>query len=171
MLFRSRVEYFVQPKPLGVCDVLKRISHRKSDEGVLLILGDNYFSEYQSSLDFIDLNKAAAFQYDVESMIKAQAFGQVVYNMKMSGKVLYDIVEKPKTPMHSKILTGLYYFPEDVFSKVDELSPSARNELEITDLLKLYLKEERFQVCDVQGAWADLGEWTSLVEFWKNNRS
>jgi len=158
----KRIEYAFQSKPAGIADVLKRIIHKKNTGGVLLILGDNYFSNPQ--LTNIRPNRAMAFQYDIGSIEQAKAFGQIVFENHIPA----DIVEKPKNPTHSLILTGLYYFPNDVFDLVEKLSPSQRNELEITDLLRLYLKQERLDIHTVDGEWADLGEWPSLQKFWKS---
>lgn len=155
-----RVEYAFQARPAGIADILKRISIK--DEGVCLILGDNYFSAQQVKIQ--TFSRAAAFQYDVVDMDLAKSFGQVFFR---DGIPTY-IVEKPENPQHSKILTGLYYFPPDVLEKVNRLSPSMRNELEITDLLEIYLKEGRLDVHDVSGEWCDLGEWSSLQKFWKS---
>lgn len=163
----DRIEYAFQAKPAGIADVIKRLSHNSIEyHGLLLILGDNYFSLQQESIFSLDKAKAAAFQFDI-GIENATSFGQAVY---CDGRVV-DIIEKPKNPTHGKILTGLYYFPHDVFCYVEELSPSLRNELEITDLLKIYLKEDRLQVFDVSGDWADLGEWNSLQQFWISRRN
>lgn len=157
----EHVSYAFQPKPAGIADIFKRINYKNLKEGVLLILGDNYFSTSEGLA--INQKKACAFQYDIGNIDKAKSFGQITYHP--DGKI-DNIVEKPKIPQHSKILTGLYYFPGDVFEKVNELSPSARNELEITDLLRLYLRSNQLEVNDVSGTWADLGEWDSLQKFW-----
>ena len=76
-----------------------------------------------------------------------------------------SIVEKPKNPVHSKILTGLYYFPVDVFDRVERMTPSARNELEITGLMEMYLKDKALEINQVEGMWKDLGEWNPWQEF------
>lgn len=156
--FKS-VSYFFQPKPLGIADIFKRIGPH--DEGVLLILGDNYF-EVPLDLHFIWNTKACAFEYDIGSKDEARRFGQAI---RFEDGSIERIVEKPEMAAHSRILTGLYYFPPDVFSYVEELSPSARNELEITHLLQRYLEMGSLIVKEVEGKWADLGEWPS----WKHH--
>ncbi len=163
----KRVSYVFQTKPAGIADVFNRISHLPCMEGVWLILGDNYFSSIQSriSVEMASLHlgrrSACCFEYDTGDPIEASRFGQVewVYNKPVR------IVEKPKNPIHSKILTGLYFFPFDVFERVAELQPSQRNELEITDLLETYLQEQRLKVYSVEGKWADLGEYGSWMRF------
>jgi glucose-1-phosphate thymidylyltransferase len=160
----TKVEYAFQAKPAGIADVLKRINDKEQDSDLLLILGDNYFSEklevpYPSGVK----GKAVAWEYDIGDIFAAKKFGQAVRNDQ---GMVTDIVEKPDKTYSSRILTGLYYFPQDVFEKVQALNPSARNELEITHLLKLYLLEERLLVMPVKGLWADLGEWESLQKFW-----
>lgn len=154
----KRVNYFVQPKPLGVADLLNRIDFE--NEGVLLILGDNYFESNDLS-QVIFGDKAIAWEYDVDSIERARAFGQFFNG---------SIVEKPKDSNRTHILTGLYYFPKDVLEKLNKLTPSARNELEITHLLDMYLKEGRLDVEQVTGKWFDLGEQPTWAEFiiWRN---
>lgn len=153
----ENVSYFFQPNPAGISDVLNRIN--RTGEPVLLILADNFFSHEQPALFTIPYgDRAACFEYDVGSLDAAKRFGQLYENR---------IVEKCSSPTHSRILTGMYYFPADVFEKLALLSPSARNELEITDLLGLYLHESRLDSYAVTGSWADLGEWHSWQEFFK----
>lgn len=149
----KNVSYFFQPKPAGISDVLNRVN--KTDESVLLILGDNFFSD-PIDLSNINPDRAACFEYDVGSVELAGRFGQLYGD---------QIIEKNPSPTHSRILTGLYYFPADVFEKLAQLSPSKRNELEITDLLGLYLKDGKLDSHPVIGKWADLGEWTSWQGF------
>lgn len=166
----NRVEYSFQPKPAGIADVLLRVSHRDVEGGVLLILGDNYFSEVQPEVPFGCQDRAIAWEYDIESVEKAKAFGQVIRS-KANGVIPIDIIEKPKNPEHTKILTGLYYFPADVFEYVQNLTPSARGELEITSLLMMYADKGMLDVLQVNGKWADLGEhhtWTEFVAERKN---
>lgn len=159
----KRVEYAFQPKPAGIADVLKRVSHHDVSDGVMLILGDNYFGNFE--IPILAKNFATSFEYDIKDINKAKAFGQIVGSW--DDKTI-DIIEKPQNPTHSRILTGLYVFPADVFDVVESLNPSSRNELEITDLLKIYLKRDQLQTIVINGEWADLGEWESLKKFWKS---
>ena len=158
----TRVEYTFQPKPLGIADVLNRVCHKDISDGVLLLLGDNYFSNLQGvGLHFIP-GFAYVWEYDCGDVEKAKAFGQVIRD---GNDKPASIVEKPKVPTHSKILTGLYYFPASVFDVVKCLEPSQRGELEITDLIKTYLERERLHVLQVEGQWADLGEHDAWANF------
>jgi glucose-1-phosphate thymidylyltransferase len=164
----KRIEYAFQAKPAGISDILNRVSHGDTEDGILLLLGDNYFSSMQTSiLELSDTpHFAACWEFDMGSAELAKRFGQFYED----GDGNKSIIEKPKTPIHSRILTGLYFFPSDVFHKVNMLSPSARGELEITDLLKLYLEQNRLEVHTVEGDWADLGEWESLRAYVVNNK-
>ena len=165
----NRIEYAFQPKPAGIADILNRVSHDNTENGVLIILGDNYFSSVQSSLlglrDYPEF--AAAWEFDLGDQELAKRFGQA--DRDSSGRPV-AITEKPLKPSHGRILTGLYFFPGDVFEYVSKLSPSARNELEITHLLEMYMKEKRLIVHEVEGSWADLGEWAELHNFLVNQK-
>ena len=166
------VKYTFQPRPAGIADVLKRVSHKKNGEGVLLILGDNFFSDKQTAiaelLDGARGSRAVAWEYDLGSIDKASAFGQAFRDE--DGNVT-QIVEKPAEPEHGRILTGLYYFPADVFELVEKLTPSARGELEITDLLRMYHEQGRLDLELVEGQWMDLGEDQSWMNFVRSRNS
>lgn len=161
----KRVEYRVQPKPAGIADIIVRLKHviKREETGFLLILGDNYFSEPQSlSVAFKDQSKAGCWEYILPTIEEAGRFGQIVYDER--GEAV-NLVEKPKTPLHTGIVTGLYYFPADVWEVVEKLEPSQRGELEITDLLALYAKLGRLNVNKVHGEWFDLGVWETWAAF------
>lgn len=159
----DQVEYSFQAKPAGIADILNRIGHRGSDDGVLLILGDNYFESHQLSICSLPLgDMAACWEYDMGSPALARSFGQVI---RSSDGDPSCIVEKPLCPDHGRILTGLYYFPANVFQYVEQLTPSARGELEITALLDVYLKQNKLKVFQVEGEWSDLGEIPSWEKF------
>lgn len=155
------IDYAFQQAAFGIADVLKRIPTGTKHQSVLLVLGDNYFEEPQQSLSEFDRDKAGCWEFDIGSIELASRFGQLMCDENMKP---IQIVEKPLEPTHSRVLTGMYYFPDDVFDKVAALEPSARNELEITDLLNIYLKEGRLDVYAVEGEWADLGEYPSLTK-------
>lgn len=159
----ERVDYAFQNNSFGISDVLKRISHNGCDGGILLILGDNYFEKAQPMIDELShSDMAVCWEYDVGDPDLARRFGQVIRNPEGTPVA---IEEKSAYPMHGKILTGLYYFPSDVFEYVEQLTPSKRGELEITSLLDMYLQQGRLDVLSVNGEWADLGEYQSWGEF------
>jgi glucose-1-phosphate thymidylyltransferase len=103
---------------------------------------------------------ATIFAYSVQN---PSAYG--VVELDKSGKVL-GIEEKPKEPKSDFAIPGLYVFPPDVVAKAQNLNPSARGELEITDIHKLYLSENRLNV-EMMGrgiAWLDTGTPENLIE-------
>ena len=137
-----------------------------NNQNVALILGDNFFYGQNLSsklLNCTKLNKGA--KVILHKVIKPELFG--VAKTSKSGKITI-IKEKPKKYVSDLAITGLYFFDKKVVEYSKKLKPSARNELEITDLLKIYLKKKRLtsDILGRGGAWLDTG---SIDDFYKTS--
>jgi glucose-1-phosphate thymidylyltransferase len=75
-----------------------------------------------------------------------------------------SIVEKPKYPKTNNAVTGLYFYDKTLFDKIEVLKPSARGELEVTDLNMLYVKEGSCQAFKIEGYWDDMGTFDSILD-------
>lgn len=158
------IEYAVQPKPEGIAQAFVIGRPFIGKDPVALILGDNIFYGHGLSED---LEKAAArksgatvFAYQVSD---PERYGVVDFDAK--GKVNY-LQEKPKKPRSSFAVTGLYFYDNDVVRIAGSLKPSARGELEITDVNQAYLKKGKLQA-EIFGrgiAWLDTGTHESLLQ-------
>ena len=159
-----RFEYAIQPSPDGLAQAFLIGEEFIGDDSVCMVLGDNIFYGYNLSNM---LKEAAAlkdgaivFGYYIND---PERYGVAEFNAE--GKVL-SIEEKPEKPKSNYAVTGLYFYSNDVVKKAKSLKPSARGELEITDLNKLYLAEGRLNV-QLMGrgvAWLDTGTHDSLLE-------
>ncbi|MBQ2025949.1 MAG: glucose-1-phosphate thymidylyltransferase RfbA [Paludibacteraceae bacterium] len=159
-----RFEYAIQPSPDGLAQAFLIGEEFIGDDSVCMVLGDNIFYGYNLSNM---LKEAAAlkdgaivFGYYVND---PERYGVAEFNEE--GKVL-SLEEKPAKPKSNYAVTGLYFYSNDVVKKAKSLKPSARGELEITDLNKLYLEEGRLSVKQLgRGvAWLDTGTHDSLLE-------
>jgi glucose-1-phosphate thymidylyltransferase len=158
-----QLSYAEQPNPEGIAQAFLIADKFISDSSVCLILGDNIF--YGSELA-LKLEKAARmtegakiFAYHVQD---PERYGVVEFDQ--SGKAI-SLEEKPKKPRSSWAVAGLYFYDSKVVQYAKDLKPSARGELEITDLNSRYLKEGRMSV-DLMGrgvAWLDSGTYDSLI--------
>lgn len=158
------ISYKEQPSPDGLAQAFILGEEFIGDDNVCLVLGDNIFYGY----GFTKVLKKAAELKD-----GAVVFGYYVNDPERygvaefdkSGKVL-SLEEKPENPKSNYAVTGLYFYSNDVIQKAINLKPSKRGELEITDLNKLYLNEDRLSV-ELLGrgfAWLDTGTHDSLLQ-------
>jgi len=151
----KHLHYTYQPEPKGIADALGLAEEFANHEPVCVILADNIFAESVKKLvqEFFENPKGAViFGTDVEH---PENYGVVEFSP--DGRV-FDIVEKPKNPKSKTIATGLYLYDETIWDFINDLEPSARGELEITDVNKRYLKKNQLKLHRLNGWWADCGE-------------
>jgi len=162
-----KFEYIVQPSPDGIAQAFVLGKDFIGDDDACLILGDNiYYGQGISAMlsnavmNAKDKNTATVFGYHVQD---PERYGVVDFDN--NGKAL-SIEEKPNKPKSNYVVTGLYFYPNDVVKKAAEILPSDRGELEITTVNQMYLNEERLTV-ELMGrgfAWLDTGTHESLLE-------
>lgn len=158
------IQYAIQNEPKGIAEAFTIGADFIGKDDVCLILGDNIFymgNQIHSFRTTIKKNDGAViFTYHVAD---PKRFGVVEFND--NGKVI-SLEEKPINPKSHYAAVGLYFYKNDVIEKVKNLKPSARGELEITDLNKEYLKESRLSACTLKrgAAWLDAGTPESLME-------
>jgi glucose-1-phosphate thymidylyltransferase len=162
--FGIRLAYAVQKSPRGLADAFIVGREFVGGDRVALILGDNIF--YGQGLRQL-LTRA------VEREVGATVFSYVVADPARYGVIEFDargraieINEKPASPKSNQAVTGLYFYDNDVVDVAAALSPSARGELEITDIINNYLRRDRLHVERLgRGvAWLDTGTCESLME-------
>ncbi len=162
--FGIQLSYKVQPSPDGLAQAFILGEEFIGDDTAAMILGDNIF--YGAGLSQ-HLKEAAAredgatvFGYYVED---PERFGVVEFDA--DGKAV-SIEEKPEHPKSNYAVTGLYFYDRKVCERAKQLKPSARGELEITDLNRIYLEEGKLNVITLgRGyAWLDTGTMDSLAE-------
>ena len=156
--------YIIQPRPEGLAQAFTLGRDFIGADNVALILGDNiFFGAGMSAL----LGKAVArsegatiFSYRVEN---PEAYGVIEFDAK--GRAI-GLEEKPKAPKSRHAVTGLYFYDNSVVARAASLKPSARGELEITDINRLYLADGALHVEELSRgyAWLDTGTHDSLVE-------
>lgn len=154
--FGINIKYAVQKTPRGLPDAFIIGKKFIKDNNVALILGDNFFHG-QGLIEFLNsaLNNfnsgANIFAYNVKN---PSAYGVI----EKKGKSI-KIIEKPKKTKSKKAITGLYFFDKNVSKLSSDLKKSKRGELEIIDLLKMYLKKNKLSINDLGrgSAWLDTG--------------
>ena len=164
--FGINLSYAEQPSPDGLAQAFIIGENFIGAEDVAMILGDNIY--YGSG--FIPILKQAA---ENASNGKATIFGYYVHDPERFGIVEFDddgkvisVEEKPQNPKSNYCITGLYFYDNRVVEFAKKVRPSARGELEITDLNRMYLKDGTLNV-KLLGrgyAWLDTGTTDSLVE-------
>ena len=157
-------EYRIQEEPKGIAQAFTIGADFIGNDDVCLILGDNIF--YMGE-------QLKLFRQEIANNPGGTVFGYHVCDPERFGVVEFDkdfkavsIEEKPKQPKSNYAVVGLYFYKSDVVEKARNLKPSARGELEITDLNRMYLEEGRLNVLPMKrgNAWLDAGTPQSLLE-------
>lgn len=164
--FGISLSYAVQPSPDGLAQAFIIGEEFIGDETCAMILGDNIFAGHglrkrlKNAVENANNGKATVFGYYVDD---PERFGIVEFDA--NGKAI-SIEEKPAQPKSNYCVTGLYFYDKRVVDYAKNLKPSARGELEITDLNRIYLEDGTLDV-EILGqgfTWLDTGTHESLVE-------
>jgi glucose-1-phosphate thymidylyltransferase len=158
------LSYKEQPSPDGLAQAFILGEEFLGGDEACLILGDNIFYGHGFNSLLVktrqELDGATVFGYNVQD---PERFGIAVFDE--NGKVI-DLEEKPKNPKSNYAVTGLYFYDNNVVQYAKSLKPSARGELEITDLNRIYLKKDKLKIASLNRgyAWLDTGTHESMVD-------
>lgn len=161
-LFKTRITYIHQESPLGLAHAIKISRKFLGDDPFIMYLGDNLLKQDISELiaKFNTLKSDALIL--LTEVPNPQQFGVAVIDKK--GKVT-KLIEKPKEPPSNYALVGVYIFNSSIYKAIDNIKPSWRNELEITDAIQ-WLLENKYTVTSdiVKGWWKDTGKPEDIIE-------
>ena len=144
-----KINYKIQNKPKGLPDAFNLGKSFIANDNVALILGDNFFygQSLTKKLEKSSKHKAGATIF-LKEVLRPENYG------------IEKIIEKPKKFVSNNAITGLYFFDNDVCKYVKKLKPSKRKELEITDLINIYKKNNKlkYEVIGRGAIWSDAGK-------------
>ena len=159
-----RFVYLIQPQPRGIAEGLILGADFIGNDNVCLILGDNiFFGQYFSGMLANAVSRRSGATLFAHHVSDPGRFG--VVELDASGRAL-NLAEKPAVPRSNLAVTGLYFYDKQAVRLARQLQPSARGELEITDLNRAYLDKGqlKIQVLGRGFAWLDAGTFESLLE-------
>jgi len=147
------ISYEIQEEAGGIAQALGLARPFVGDSSIAVILGDNIYQDIFDISDFEDGAKVFLKKVD-----DPQRFGVA----EIEGNKIIGIEEKPKDPKSNYAVTGLYIYDNSVFKIIDDIKPSERGELEITDVNNAYIKKGKMKFDHVKGYWTDAGTFDSL---------
>jgi len=156
--FGCRFTYKVQDEAGGIAQALGLVENFACQSRIVVILGDNLFEDSLDAYARRFRQQQAGARVLLKQVPDPQRFGVAEF---ANGKVM-GVEEKPKKPKSKYAITGIYFYDEAVFDIIRTLKPSARGEMEITDVNNAYLTQGALD-CDVlEGWWTDAGTFDSL---------
>ena len=158
--YRNEDRILVQKKANGIPEAFIVAKKYIKNQNVCLMLGDNFFygqGFYNTLNEGLKLKKGAFF------LIQCSASRKLCCNRKKNNHVI-SIEEKPKLPKTNLAIPGIYFFDKNVVSYCKTLIKSKRNELEIVDLLKIYIKKKLAKFKEIRRgiSWLDMGSFDDL---------
>lgn len=169
----THLEYAYQERPNGgIADALKLAEDFADGGPITVILGDNTTdADIKSSVDSFK-DGALIFLKKIENRKELTRFGVPEFDKADPSKVI-SLEEKPQNPKSQYAVTGLYIYDKNVFRLITKCRPSARNELEITDVNNFYIRENKLSWEELKGFWSDAGTFDTLYsanKYWAEKR-
>jgi len=158
----TKLNYGYQEGEGGIADALSMAESFVGGDDCVVILGDNIIADdiSQPISNFSDVGGCHIFTKEVHD---PERFGVLDYGETGWGGI-EDIIEKPTNPPSNDAVIGLYMYDNTVFDKIRNLDPSERGELEVTDLNRMYLQENKLTAHQIKGTWIDCGTFDSLAK-------
>jgi glucose-1-phosphate thymidylyltransferase len=156
--FGCQFTYKVQDEAGGIAQALGLAEDFSNDNPLAVILGDNIFQANLKEYADNFISQKTGARVLLKQVQNPQRFGVAEIS---SGKVI-NIEEKPKKPRSDYIITGIYFYDNAVFDIIRTLKPSARGELEISDVNNAYIAKGRLMYDILDGWWTDAGTFDSL---------
>ena len=153
------ISYTYQEGEGGIADALKLAENFVEDEKVFVMLGDNIIEDNISSEIEAFEKQPAGARIFLKEVDDPERFGVA----EVKDKKVLNIEEKPKKPRSNLAVIGLYLYDNRVFDIIKTLKPSARGELEITDVNNTYIKNGEMTYSIIKGWWTDAGTFDSLL--------
>ncbi len=156
----NHINYAYQEGEGGIAEALALAAHFAEGSKVCVVLGDNIIGESirRAADDFERQDRGAKVL--LKQVPDAERFGIA----EIQGERIVSIEEKPAKPKSNYAVTGIYMYDETVFDKTRTLKPSARGELEITDVNNAYIEEGTMAFDFLEGWWTDAGTFDSLIQ-------
>lgn len=155
----KHINYAYQEGEGGIAEALALAEPFAEDEKICVVLGDNIIeNSIASAVEEFERQERGA-RILLKKVPDAERFGVA----EIQGDRIVGIEEKPKNPKSSYAVTGIYMFDQTVFEKTRCLKPSARGELEITDVNNAYIQEGTMTFSFLEGWWTDAGTFDSLI--------
>ncbi|OGV50823.1 MAG: spore coat protein [Lentisphaerae bacterium GWF2_52_8] len=161
--FDCKFTYKVQDEAGGIAQALALAENFASGSPVAVILGDNIFEDSMSSYVEKYLSKGGGAHILLKAVHDPQRFGVA----ELKGDHVIGIEEKPSNPKSDLAVTGIYFYDASVYGIIRRLRPSARGELEITDVNNEYIRHGSLGWSQLEGWWSDAGTFESLAKVQK----
>lgn len=155
----KHIDYTYQRGEKGIADALSLAEHFTESSKIVVILGDNIIEKPIKKYVYRFIRQPKGARIIIKKVSDPHRFGVV----QLKGKKIIGIEEKPKRPKSNFIVTGIYMYDHRVFDIIRTLKPSARGELEITDVNNAYLKKSELYYDMLDGYWTDCGTFDSLL--------
>ncbi|MCK0471930.1 sugar phosphate nucleotidyltransferase [Halalkalibacter sp. APA_J-10(15)] len=157
-----KLTYKIQKKASGIADAISLAKSFVGDESFIVMLGDNLLEDSLTSFiqKFKEKNEGAMVL--LKEVHDPKRFG--IAEIDSEKKEVLSIIEKPRNPKTNYCVVGIYMYDQQVFQFIDQLIPSERGELEVTDINRLYMKNKQLSYEELKGWWLDAGTHHSLHE-------
>jgi glucose-1-phosphate thymidylyltransferase len=156
--FGCRFTYKVQDRAGGIAQALGLAENFAQGERIVVILGDNVFQANLKKYTDKYRRQESGARILLKEVDKPERFGVA----EIEGNKITNIEEKPASPKTNLAVTGIYFYDAAVFDIIKQLKPSARGELEVTDVNNAYIKKGQMEYDILDGWWSDAGTFESL---------